>query len=98
MEINNGPKEIFRTAQDNIPKQGIHAQYNSLSTAYHEFVKNVSKGDFANAPNRYIIEKGLIAGILELCEQPELSMHAQKWAARQAEVLKELAKFGLQIQ
>ena len=98
MEINNGPEIFFNTAQDNLPKQGIHAQYNSLSAAYHEFVKNVSKGDFANAPNRYIIENKLIAGIIELCENPELSINAEKWLAKQLEVSKKLAEFGLKIQ
>ena len=97
MEINNNGRNIFNSSLNQESVSSLQMQYNNLSSGYHDFIKNVSKGDFANAPNRYIIEYNLIKGLIELCNNPELSDNLGDWILKQMEVSKKLAEFGLKI-
>ena len=97
MEINNNSKNIFSNSYSQQPLSSLQTQYKNLSTGYHDFVKNVSKGDFANAPNRYIIEYNLVKGLIELCSNPDLSDNLGDWLLKQMEISKKLAEFGLKI-
>jgi len=94
--VNSIKQPITGNIMDNKLKSTLQQQYEALEKAHKDYVKGISKSDFANSFTRYNIELEFLKNLKEIALK--LSMPIDNLIEKEAEVRNNLKKLGYTIE
>lgn len=93
MNISNN----YNTSQQkNIDNISQHSKYENLKNAYKQFIEEINKSDFANAPTRFFVELQMIKDIINFAHE-ENKDNIEYWNAKKDSIVEKLKSFGVSI-